>query len=128
MPSLTDVTVIVPTRNEAANIARFLGSLPQAIALIVVDKSSDATRELVRRIGWRLARAGFRCRFDARLAVCATDHRRLRRGLLVKINYTLLRCGLLYFELLPRAGGGMTGATGRRLAPSARRFTGAFAA
>jgi hypothetical protein len=102
MPSLTDVTVIVPTRNEAANIARCLCSLPEVIPLIVVDKSSDATRELVRRIRWRLARAGFRCRFDARLAVWATDHRRLRRGLLVKTMHTLLRCGLLYFELLPR--------------------------
>ena len=36
MPSLADVTVIVPTRNEANNISRFLASLPSELALVVV--------------------------------------------------------------------------------------------
>jgi GT2 family glycosyltransferase len=224
MPSLTDLTVIVPTRNEAPNIAGFLGSLPHEVTLIVVDKSTDETRDLVRRIrpgnttlidcqgsltearqagaqhantrwllftdadivfaddyftrlrdctgaaadaqvlygpklscdayrhyyrcfaaaqwlsdlvrvpaasgsnllvaadvfaavggfdtrlscnedselGWRLARAGFRCRFDPRLLVWATDHRRLHRGRLLKSAHTLLRCMLLYFDLVPQ--------------------------
>jgi glycosyltransferase involved in cell wall biosynthesis len=43
------VTVIVPTRNEAHNISRFLGSLPSEVALIVVDDSTDATTAIVRR-------------------------------------------------------------------------------
>ena len=49
MPSLADVTVIVPTRNEANNISRFLASLPSELALVVVDDSADATPSIVRR-------------------------------------------------------------------------------
>jgi glycosyltransferase involved in cell wall biosynthesis len=49
MPLLQDVTIVVPTRNEAANIRGFLASLPPDIALIVVDKSTDETRELIKR-------------------------------------------------------------------------------
>jgi glycosyltransferase involved in cell wall biosynthesis len=41
--ALDDVTIIVPTRNESANIARFLASLPDRARLIVVDSSSDDT-------------------------------------------------------------------------------------
>lgn len=224
MPSLADLTVIVPTRNEARNIPGFLASLPSEVALIVVDKSTDETRDLVRRIrprnttlidcqgsltearqtgashaksrwllftdadiefadgyfarlrnladapadarvfygpklscdayryyyhcfaagqrlldlaripaasgsnllvaadvlaavggfdtrltcnedselGWRLARAGVLCRFDRKLLVWATDHRRLHRGRLLKTLHTLLRCALLYFDLVPQ--------------------------
>ena len=49
MPLLKDVTIVVPTRNEAANIRGFLASLPPDIALIVVDKSTDETPELIKR-------------------------------------------------------------------------------
>jgi glycosyltransferase involved in cell wall biosynthesis len=49
VPNLADVTVIVPTRNEAHNIGRFLDSLPDEVALIVVDDSTDATPAIVRR-------------------------------------------------------------------------------
>lgn len=45
-----DLTIVVPTRNESANIARFLASLPETIRLIVVDKSTDGTPELVERL------------------------------------------------------------------------------
>jgi glycosyltransferase involved in cell wall biosynthesis len=45
---IKDVTVIVPTRNEARNIDAFLASLPEAVELIVVDASQDATPELVK--------------------------------------------------------------------------------
>lgn len=38
-----DVTVVVPTRNEANNIRRFLGALPAGLSLIVVDSSTDDT-------------------------------------------------------------------------------------
>jgi glycosyltransferase involved in cell wall biosynthesis len=44
-----DLTVIVPTRNEARNIAAFLASLPPQIALIVVDASTDDTAEIISR-------------------------------------------------------------------------------
>ena len=41
------ITVIVPTRNEAENILPFLQSLPDDVSLVVVDASQDATPELV---------------------------------------------------------------------------------
>jgi glycosyltransferase involved in cell wall biosynthesis len=47
VPRLSDITVVVPTRNEAANVTGFLRSLPAEVALIVVDNSSDATREII---------------------------------------------------------------------------------
>lgn len=60
-PSLTDyppadgglVSVIIPARNEAATIATILASLrgceyPQLEILVVNDRSTDATAELVR--------------------------------------------------------------------------------
>jgi glycosyltransferase involved in cell wall biosynthesis len=47
--SIADTTVILPTRNEARNIERFLGSLPDEIALVVVDKSEYGTTEIIGR-------------------------------------------------------------------------------
>jgi glycosyltransferase involved in cell wall biosynthesis len=47
---LEDLTVIVPTRNEAANIRAFLESLPKTLALIVVDAGDDATADIVANI------------------------------------------------------------------------------
>lgn len=44
---LTQLTLIVPTRNEAHNIPGFLGSLPPAVKLIVVDASNDDTADLI---------------------------------------------------------------------------------
>lgn len=38
-----DLTVVVPTRNESANIGRFLASLPDELRLIVIDSSTDDT-------------------------------------------------------------------------------------
>ncbi|WP_139556827.1 glycosyltransferase [Methylotetracoccus oryzae] len=52
---------------------------------------------------WRVKRAGFRTRFAADTPVYATDHRRLRRGRLRKTAHSLLRCMLLYADLLPPA-------------------------
>lgn len=48
--TLDDVTVIVPTKDEATNIGTFLSSLPATVHLIVVDASSDATPEIVERV------------------------------------------------------------------------------
>lgn len=45
---LDSLTVCVPTKNEAANIGPFLASLDPRVALIVVDASTDATRDLIR--------------------------------------------------------------------------------
>lgn len=45
--SLGDLTVVVPTRNEAQTIPSLLRSLPQSLPLIVVDASQDATPEVV---------------------------------------------------------------------------------
>jgi glycosyltransferase involved in cell wall biosynthesis len=47
--SLKDVTVVVPTRNERANVPSFLASLPDEVELVVVDASADGTDEMVRR-------------------------------------------------------------------------------
>lgn len=44
---LSQLTIIVPTRNEAHNIPGFLDSLPPAVKLIVVDASEDATADLI---------------------------------------------------------------------------------
>jgi glycosyltransferase involved in cell wall biosynthesis len=43
------ITVVLPTRNESEGIRRFLMSLPAEIKLVVVDDSTDETREVVRR-------------------------------------------------------------------------------
>jgi glycosyltransferase involved in cell wall biosynthesis len=223
MRPLGELTIVVPTRNEAANIEAFLDSLPPEAALIVVDKSTDGTPEIVRRcrphttvlecnesltaarqkgalaartrwllftdadvrfapdyfavlasrldgsartallfgpklsaddypshyrrlavvqrvlaalripaasgsnmlvtaeafaavggfdaaltcnedseLGWRIARAGFEWHCDPRLVAFATDHRRLRRGVLRKTLHTVFRCSLLYLGLIPR--------------------------
>ncbi|MGQ0793862.1 MAG: glycosyltransferase [Deltaproteobacteria bacterium] len=45
--SLDELTIILPTRNEARNIARALASLPPEVALIVVDASSDETPNII---------------------------------------------------------------------------------
>jgi glycosyltransferase involved in cell wall biosynthesis len=49
MRALSDLTIVVPTRNEAANIGTFLASVPPEAELIVVDNSDDDTVEIVRR-------------------------------------------------------------------------------
>jgi glycosyltransferase involved in cell wall biosynthesis len=226
MALLEQVTIIVPTRNEAANIPAFLASIPAEPELIVVDKSIDGTPDVVRErrprhttllecsesltvarqkgaaaartrwllfadadvrfapgyfdalagllgvtepqppamlfgpklsaddyrghyrrlaraqcvlaalsipaasgsnllvrtdafaavggfdtaltcnedseLAWRVARAGFPWRYDARLVAFATDHRRLKRGQLRKTLHTVFRCSALYLGLIPR--------------------------
>ncbi len=47
---LEDLTVAVPTKNEAANIAGFLASLDPRLTLIVVDASTDDTPDLIARL------------------------------------------------------------------------------
>ena len=44
---LDQLTVAVPTKNEAANIAGFLASLAEGVSLIVVDASTDDTRDRI---------------------------------------------------------------------------------
>ncbi|MCX7840651.1 MAG: glycosyltransferase [Anaerolineae bacterium] len=216
---LDQVTIIVPTKNEARNIATFLQSIPPTVELIVVDASADETPQLIeslrpthttvlrvrsniaqaRQIGgerantawllftdadvffasdyfdrlaaydnydvlygpklsldehqryyrsvaraqhfsdrlgipaasgsnllisraafqrsggfdvrlsvnedseiaWRIKRLGFRVAFAPDLIVYARDHRRLQRGTLRKTFHSLVRCGLLYLNLMP---------------------------
>jgi glycosyltransferase involved in cell wall biosynthesis len=47
---ISDLTIVVPTKNEEANIQGFLASLPRHLQLIVVDASQDATPTLIQRI------------------------------------------------------------------------------
>ena len=42
-----EITIVVPTKNEAHNIAAFLQSIPRAVELIVVDASDDDTPQIV---------------------------------------------------------------------------------
>jgi glycosyltransferase involved in cell wall biosynthesis len=44
------VTLIIPTRDEARNIAAFLASVPDHLQLIVVDSSADHTPDLVKTL------------------------------------------------------------------------------
>lgn len=46
-----NLTIIVPTRNEANNIETFLASLPPQIPLIIVDDSTDETPQLIKQYG-----------------------------------------------------------------------------
>jgi glycosyltransferase involved in cell wall biosynthesis len=43
----SDITVVLPTRNEEKNIRVFLASLPETCHLIVVDASDDRTAEII---------------------------------------------------------------------------------
>ncbi len=62
-----------------------------------LDLTCNEDSELV----WRLKRRGFKTRFEPRLVVYATDHRRLRRGRMRKTIHSLLRCILLFTDLMP---------------------------
>ncbi|MEW6145067.1 MAG: glycosyltransferase [Thermodesulfobacteriota bacterium] len=44
---LNDITIILPTRNESANIRNFLRSVPENINMVVVDASEDPTADIV---------------------------------------------------------------------------------
>ncbi len=46
---LSDITVVVPTRNEQENILPFLESFSPKIPLIIVDDSEDSTPALIER-------------------------------------------------------------------------------
>ncbi|MBK1724892.1 glycosyltransferase family 2 protein [Thiocystis violacea] len=48
--NLSDVTLVLATRDEAHNIRRFLSSVPTELALVVVDASRDETPELIGRL------------------------------------------------------------------------------
>jgi glycosyltransferase involved in cell wall biosynthesis len=49
-PLSETLTIVVPTKNERANVSTFLSSLPPEVALIVVDASDDGTPELIQRL------------------------------------------------------------------------------
>lgn len=48
MGLLSDITIVIPTRNEADNIPSFLATIPEQTPLVVVDDSDDATPYLIR--------------------------------------------------------------------------------
>lgn len=52
-------------------------------------------------IGWRIARAGYTIRLAEELVVYETDHRRLERGAMRKMAHSVVRCTLLYLNLMP---------------------------
>jgi len=53
-------------------------------------------------LGWRLSRQGFKIKYMPNLAVYAHDHRRLYQGSIYKTIHSVLRCSLLYLNLMPR--------------------------
>jgi len=48
--TLDQVTVVVPTKNEEANISTFLASIPVTVHLVVVDASTDETPRIIERL------------------------------------------------------------------------------
>lgn len=46
---LDTLSVVIPTRNEAALIGRFLAALPEWVELVVVDASDDETPAIIER-------------------------------------------------------------------------------
>jgi glycosyltransferase involved in cell wall biosynthesis len=52
-------------------------------------------------IAWRAKRKGYRTVFAPELEVYERDHRRLRRGTVRKTVHSLVRCLLLYLNLIP---------------------------
>lgn len=52
-------------------------------------------------IAWRVKRSGYRVIFAPDLVVYARDHRRLHYGLVRKTLHSIIRCGLLYLNLMP---------------------------
>jgi glycosyltransferase involved in cell wall biosynthesis len=52
-------------------------------------------------IGWRIKRRSYRIDFAPNLVVYARDHRRLKWGATRKTWHSLLRCMLLYLNLMP---------------------------
>lgn len=52
----TEITLIVPTKNEAHNVGRFLESIPTDIRIIIVDASSDGTGDIIRQTGRKSVR------------------------------------------------------------------------
>ncbi len=71
-------------------------------------------------IAWRIKRAGYRVDFDPKLRVYATDHRRLNRGVWRKTMHSLVRCLLLYLDLIPSRWRGHDWGYWRSTAPSRR--------
>jgi glycosyltransferase involved in cell wall biosynthesis len=47
---LASISVVVPTRNEVANIPHLLASVPRGVEVVVCDASTDATRQVVHRL------------------------------------------------------------------------------
>jgi GT2 family glycosyltransferase len=47
---LSDITLVLATRDEARNIGAFLDSIPRELSLVVVDASRDETPELIERL------------------------------------------------------------------------------
>ncbi len=48
--NLSDLTLVLPTRNECANLPAFLASVPDALNLLVVDSSTDGTADELLRV------------------------------------------------------------------------------
>lgn len=48
--SIADITVILPTKNETKNIRQFLAAVPDEVAMVVVDASTDDTAAVTQRV------------------------------------------------------------------------------
>jgi glycosyltransferase involved in cell wall biosynthesis len=47
---MKELTLIVPTKNEAFNIRRFMASIPESVTTIIVDASTDGTDEIIEKM------------------------------------------------------------------------------
>jgi GT2 family glycosyltransferase len=51
-----ELTLIVPTKNEALNIRRFMASVPESVATIIVDASTDGTDDVIENMNRKKVR------------------------------------------------------------------------
>jgi glycosyltransferase involved in cell wall biosynthesis len=98
---LEEISVIVPTRNEAHNIPHLLASLHPSVELIVVDASSDGTPAIVERLRPERTRI---IRSEAKIAPARQIGAQAARGRWLIFSDADVRFEPGYFERLAMMG------------------------
>ena len=99
MNALTRVSVIIPTRNEAARVPAMLQGLPPAVELVVVDASDDGTDRLVEALRPERTRV---IRSTARIAAARQIGAREASGSWLLFSDADVRFEPGFFDRLPR--------------------------
>lgn len=96
---LHDISVVIPTRNEAHNIAACLASLHPAVELIVVDASDDGTDALILQL--RPHRTAV-IRSNARITLARQLGAQVAQGRWIVFSDADVRFAPGYFEYVAR--------------------------